>query len=207
VGIAEIAGRLGTLINHNIDKAVELIVETRKSYNQKALLYSPSGDDSPPVKGDRLVLVKVDGTGKYIVVGTLTQSQGANPGEKILFARKNDGGIVSKFSMLNDGTVKLEGEKDLILAIKGSSKTQVEKDLKMTVKGNITFEGNADSTHKTTGKFTVQGGTIEILADTELILKAIGASGWCPNGLTNCCMTGAPHGGAPMGITGLKGNG
>jgi DNA (cytosine-5)-methyltransferase 1 len=52
VGIAEFAGRIGRVVSHEIEKTVKLIAETRKNYNQKAVQYNPSGEDSPPVFED-----------------------------------------------------------------------------------------------------------------------------------------------------------
>jgi len=196
---------IGRKIGQEIKKFVSLVFEARKDDNRNAMLFNSAGDDSVPLDDERLVLVKTDGTGKYVAVGVLAQSQGAKPGEKIFYGRNQDGGIVSKLSFLNDGTIKLEGEKDFIKKIKGESGMEIEKSLTVKVKGDITFEGTSDTTHKTSGKFTKKGATIEISGDTELILKSIGTAGWCPNGVPNCFITGAPHGGPAMGITGLKG--
>jgi hypothetical protein len=200
-------------IKEEIDKFIQLVTEHRKDFRQNALLYTPAGDDSVPLNGERLILVKVDGTGRYVAVGTLTPSQGAKPGEKILFGRDPDGKITSKLSFLNDGTVKLENEKDRIEKIKGDIAVEGEKKLTLAIKGDITFESDGKITQKakgdfqaeTTGKFTIKGTQIDISGDTEIILKTIGSAMWCPNGVINCYICGAPHGGPAMGIVGLKG--
>lgn len=80
--------RVGRVIDHAIDKFVQLILETRKGYNQTVYLFSPSGDNSVPCKEDRLIIIKTDGTGKYIAVAVATESQGANPGEKNIFRKR-----------------------------------------------------------------------------------------------------------------------
>ena len=103
-------GIIARLVKSFSNKNVVITGETRKNFNSEALLFTPSGDDSIPIKGERLVLVKVDGSGKYVTVGVLTPSQGAKPGEKILFARNNQGRVVNKLSLLNDGTVNLESD-------------------------------------------------------------------------------------------------
>jgi hypothetical protein len=198
-------GRVGRVIDHAIDKFIQLILETRKGYNQTVFLFTPSGDNSVPCKEDRLILLKVDGTGKYIAVAVATESQGANPGEKIFFARNQDGNIVSQISMLNDGSVNTKADGDVT--------AEVEKNLTVTIKGDVEFEANGeiketgkkDITREAMGKYTIKGATIEISGSTELVLKTIGASLWCPNGVINCFICGAPHGGPAMGITGLKG--
>ena len=74
-------GRIGKNLKAEIDQYIEQCIETRLGYNQSAFTYGPSGDDSPPVKDDRIVLVQVDGTGKFVAAGVLTVSQGAKPGE------------------------------------------------------------------------------------------------------------------------------
>jgi uncharacterized protein (DUF2345 family) len=89
----------------------------------------------------------------------------------------------------------------------------VEKNLTVTIKGDVEFEANGaiketgkkDITREAAGKYTIKGATIEISGSTELVLKTTGASLWCPNGVINCFICGAPHGGPDMGITGLKG--
>jgi hypothetical protein len=201
------------VIKHNIKKLAEIVSETRKDFNQNALLYTPAGDDSIPLEDERLILIKVDGNGKYIACGVLTPSQGAKPGEKYLFGRDPDGKITSLIKMLNDGTVDLSHEKDYKRATKGDSDTTVDGKLTMTIKGEVTFGGKAKVTNKAgadyaneaVGKYTIKGATVEITGDTELILKTIGSAMWCPNGATNCYICGAPHGGPQMGIVGLKG--
>jgi hypothetical protein len=198
-------GRVGRVIDHAIDKFVQLILETRKGYNQTVYLFTPPGDNSVPCKEDRLILLKVDGTGKYTAVAAATESQGANPGEKIFFARDKDGNIVSKISMLNDGSINTKADGDVTAG--------VEKNLTVTIKGDVEFEANGaiketgkgSITREAAGKYTIKGAAIEISGSTELVLKTIGASLWCPNGAVNCFICGAPHGGPAMGITGLKG--
>jgi hypothetical protein len=206
-------GRVGRVIDHAIDKFVQLILETRKGYNQTVYLFTPSGDNSVPCKEDRLIILKVDGTGKYIAVSVATESQGAKPGEKIFFGRDKAGKIVSKIIMLNDGSINTEADGDITTKTKKDATHEVEGNLTVTIKGDVEFEatgkinetGKADITKETTGKYTIKGATIEISGSTELVLKTIGAFLWCPNGVINCYICGAPHGGPAMGIVGLKG--
>jgi hypothetical protein len=75
---------IGRKIGEEIKKFIQIIFEARKDDNRNALLYNSAGDDSVPVNDERIILVKVDGNGKYIAVGVLIPSQGAKPGEKIL---------------------------------------------------------------------------------------------------------------------------
>jgi hypothetical protein len=185
-------GRLGRVIDHVIDKFVELIIETRKGYNQYAFLYNASGDDSVPCKEDRIIIIKIDGTGRFIAAGVLTDSQGAKPGEKIFFTRDADANIVSKISMLNNGSITIDtktettddatGEYNRI--IKG--KTDIlekdnrtyknEKDVHDTIEGNrektikknetITIEENRGKTIKKNETITIEGDrTTDITGD------------------------------------------
>jgi len=134
-------GVIARVIKYAFEKFVTLTGETRKDFNINTLLYTPAGDDSIPLPDERLVLVKVDGTGSYVTIGVLTPSQGAKPGEKILFARDNDGKVVSKMSFLGEGTVKLEAESDLVKEIKGG-KTETIKGNKIENIGGKFYFGN-----------------------------------------------------------------
>lgn len=100
-------GRIGRLLKTAIEKFIITTVETRLGLNQEGALFSSSGDDSPPLKDDRIILVKVDGTGRYSAVGVLCVSQGAKPGEKILYSRDNDGGVQAVLKMLGDGKINM----------------------------------------------------------------------------------------------------
>ena len=198
-------GIIARCIKYAAEKLVTLTGETVKDFNINTLLYTPAGDDSVPLPDERLLLVKVDGTGKHVTAGVLTPSQGAAPGEKILFARDENGNVVSKLSFLKDGTVKLEAENDFIKKIKGEAKADIEKDLTISVTGDITFTGKGDADYEAAGGFTAKGATVKITGKTEIVLETTGAAAWCPNGVPNCFITGAPHGGLAMGIAGLKG--
>jgi hypothetical protein len=208
-----ILNRIGKVIDHNIDKFIELVLETRKGFNQKALLYNSSGEDSPPVKNDRVILIHIDGTGKYIGAGVLTESQGAKPGEKIFFSRNEDGEIQSIIKMLHDGDVDVEIKKDLAMTVKGVVTNTFEKAMTETYKDTVTktFEKAVTNTYKdnvtedATGKdYNIKAKAVKIEGATEIILLTIGSAAWFPNCIPTCPF-GIPHGGAAGGITGLKG--
>jgi uncharacterized protein YjhX (UPF0386 family) len=141
-------GIIARVIKHTFEKFITLTGETRKDFNFNTLLYTPAGDDSIPLENERLILAKVDGTGKYVTVGVLTPSQGAKPGEKILFARDKDGKVVSKLSFLKDGTVKLEAEKDLLEEIKGKKSVTVKGDKTEDIQGKFYFGNTAQNMAK-----------------------------------------------------------
>jgi hypothetical protein len=104
---------IGRKVGGEIKKFIQLVFEARKDDNRNALLYNSAGEDSVPLDDERIILVKVDGAGKYAAAGVLTPSQGAKPGEKIFFARSPDAEIVSKISMLNDGSINTEADGDI----------------------------------------------------------------------------------------------
>ena len=109
-------GRIGRLISNKINTYIVNIVEARFKYNVSANLYGPSGDDSPALPDDRFALMKIDGAGNWIAVGVLVKSQGADPGEKILFSRDSAGAIKATVKMLKDGIIELNGNTDFAVA-------------------------------------------------------------------------------------------
>ena len=125
-------GRIGKHLKAEIDKYIEQVIETRLNYKQTALTFAPSGDDSPPIKNDRIILVSIDGNGKFAAVGVLTASQGAKPGEKILYSRNEDGEVQAVLSLLNDGKVKLETPEKVSVATE--TNIEVSASQKMTLK-------------------------------------------------------------------------
>jgi hypothetical protein len=122
--------RMGKVIGHAIGKFIEVILETRKGYNQTVYLFNASGDDSPPLKNDKVIILKIDGTGNFIGVGVLGESQGANPGEKIFFSRDENGSVAAIIKLLNDGTIFFDGEK---IALNGGGKKSARKGDKVKV--------------------------------------------------------------------------
>lgn len=100
-------GRIARLIKTEIDKYIMQTVESYMRVNQVCYQYGPSGEDAPPLKDDRIVLIKEDGTGKYVAAGVLTVSQGAKPGEKIMYSRDADGNVQAVLKLLNDGQISI----------------------------------------------------------------------------------------------------
>jgi hypothetical protein len=149
-------GIIGRLLDHEIEKRIKIILETRKGYNLTVPLYNPPGDASVPCKEDRLILIKIDGTGNYAAVGMLVESQNAKPGEKIFYGRNSGGGIVSKISMLDTGDIKTNAD--------GNIETEAKKDIKENAE-NINLEAKTKATLKgadveINGKVDVTGGTL-----------------------------------------------
>jgi len=199
VGMTDGLARIGKVIDHAIDKFLGIILETRKGYNQTVFLYNPSGDDSVPCKDDKVIILKADGTGNFIGVGILTESQGAKPGEKIFFGRDADGKITSKLSMLNDGNVEIEADDDIKQTTKKNHITEAEENITLTAKKD--FSADADNAKvEAKKKTTIKGGDVEINGK----VKATGGSFEC-NGMASpngqgclcaqpfCLITGAPQ--------------
>jgi len=113
-------GIIGKVLKAVSDTFTALTVETRKGFSEEPLLYSASGDDSVPCKDDRVLLVPAGGTGEQVVAGVLNKSQGAKSGERILFARDENGKIVAKIKMLNSGNIEIEADGDCKVKAKGN---------------------------------------------------------------------------------------
>jgi hypothetical protein len=163
-----VLNRIGKVINHNFDKFIELISETRKGYNQKAWQYNPSGEDSPPVKNDRIILLHIDGTGKYIAHGVLIESQGANPGEKIFFARDQEGKIVSKITMLNDGLILIDTNTETTGEASGNYQRTIKGKTTITEKDNREYfnEKSVTETIKENKSLIIEGNeSLEVSGD------------------------------------------
>lgn len=129
-------GRIGRLIKTEIDKYIMQTVEAHYGQNQLCDQYGPSGEDAPPLENDRVLLVKVEGSGAYASSGVLTKSQGANPGEKLIYARDKDSGdVVCSIWLKNDGTIE----------VNSNGKIEITSDSDLTVdagSNNVSLKAN-----------------------------------------------------------------
>ena len=166
---------IGRKVGEEIKKFIQLIFEARKDDNRNALLYNSAGEDSVPLNDERIILVKVDGTGKYVAVGVLTPSQGAKPGEKIFFARDPDAAIVSKISMLNDGSITTEADGDITENTKKNFNVTAQEGIALNAEKNITGEAGENVSFTAAQKATLKGAQVEING----IAKATGGSFEC----------------------------
>ena len=128
-------GRIARLIKTEIEKFIVQTVESYFGANVTAETFAPSGDDSPPLPDDRVVLVQTDGTGNFVAVGVLSVSQGAKPGERILYSRDSDGAVKAAISLLNDGKIEMVSPADFSLT--GENVT-VEGKKSLTLKSQTT---------------------------------------------------------------------
>lgn len=168
-------GIISKVIDVAIKTFTQLTVERFPKCNIKAYNYTTSGDDSPPIEKDRVILVKVDGTGEYVVAGVLTKSQGAKNGEKILFSRDGDGNVQAIIKLLNDGTISFTAP--------GGVNVTTDKDYKLEASGDVGIKG---TNVKMDGKVKVTGGTFECAG--TVIPDGTG----CLCGMPFCPITGAP---------------
>jgi len=105
-------GRIGRWIASKINTYITGTIESLVSERVQAMLYGQSGDDSPPLPDDRVLIVSVDGSGRYVITGVLSESQGAEPGEKILYSRDSNGTVKATISFKSDGTLEINGNTD-----------------------------------------------------------------------------------------------
>lgn len=102
--------------------------------------FSDPGEDSPPLPGDSVALDESSGSsGAEHATGYAdTKNAGiAQPGEKRLYARDENGNVVSTFYLKRDGSIELTAER-------------------FVFKGDVRIEGKLD----TTGEVTAKAGTV-----------------------------------------------
>jgi hypothetical protein len=175
---------IGRKIGEEIKKFIRLIFEARKDDTRNALLYNSAGEDSVPLNDERIILVKVDGTGKYAAAGVLTSSQGAKPGEKIFFARDPDAAIVSKISMLNDGSVITEADGDVTQKTKKIFNVSAAEDIALNAEKKAMIKGTDVEIN---GSTKITGGKLECNG----IASPTGTGCWCAKPF--CTWDGSPH--------------
>lgn len=161
----------------------EDLLETVEIYageNVTAKTYGAGGEDAPPLENDRVLLVPIEGTGNHAVAGVLCKSQGAKPGERILYSRDKDGNVRAVVHLMNDGSISVvckdENGNELISGIMGGDgKIKIDKCEEISVEdknGNkIVSDSNGISLTDMQGgkvvmkgKITIQGtlGKIEV---------------------------------------------
>lgn len=105
-------GRIARWLSSKIETYITGIIESRINERIQSLLYGPSGDDSPPLSDDRCLMIKIDGSGNYIISGVICKSQGADPGERILYSRDSSGNVQATIKLLGDGVIEINGNSD-----------------------------------------------------------------------------------------------
>lgn len=187
----------------NIIQTVEAHFNDSKYCEQ----FAPSGDDSPPLPEDRVLIVDVEGTGNAVSCGNLTESQGANPGEKILYSRNpDDKKLVSKIYLKNDGTIQLSSLQDdevkssLTLKSDGTFEINGEADTTLTIKGNLTIKIDGDAKIEVGGNCDLKATQTTINGNTKVTggmfeaggtVTPTGQGALC--GIPFCVFSGAPQ--------------
>ena len=172
-------GRIGKLIKTEIEKFIVATIETRYKFNQSCDMYAVSGEDAPPLPDDRLALISIDGTGKMAAVGVLMVSQGAEPGERILYSRDSDGAVQAVLKLLGDGKIEAVSPGGVSLSTDDKLEVKVAKDCDVKVDGNTKFSG----------KVEITGGNMKCKG------TATPSGTGCFCALPTCPVTGAPHSG------------
>lgn len=171
-------------IENGDDEEIIQTVEAHYGENKFCDQYSQSGDDAPPLPEDRVLLIEVEGSGNCVSIGSLAISTGAKPGERVIYSRDEDGNVVAKIHLKNDGSMEITGDKDIDLSIKGSMSVTIEGDSEIVTKGKATIQGN-DVLIK--GKVKVEGATCEIGGT----VAPSGQGAFC--GIPFCIFSGAPQ--------------
>ena len=180
-------GRIGRMIQTAIEKFIVQTVETYSGVNLTAETFAASGDDSPPLAEDRIILVQVDGTGNFVAVGVLSESQGAKPGEKILYSRNENGEVQAALRLLNDGKIEMASPADIQLDAKGN--------LKISAEGNIDASGSEVKIAAQSG-MEIKGADVEVEGESTLTLKS--AKTELTGGQLMCKGTAVPSGSGPF---------
>lgn len=179
-------GRIGKLVKTEIEKFIVATVETRFKFNQTADFYAASGDDAPPLEKDRIALIGVDGTGNFAAVGVLMVSQGAEPGERILYSRNSDGDVKAVLKLLGDGTIEAVAPGDI--------KVSTDGDLKLEVSGSQEDKITGDRKFDVTGKLELKATQTKLTGGQLECNGTATPSGSGPFCAIPCCpVTGAPH--------------
>lgn len=180
-------GRIGRLIQTAIDKYIVQTVEAYFGANVTAETFAPSGDDSPPLPDDRIVLVQTDGTGNFVAVGVLSVSQGAKPGERIMYSRDENGEVQAAIKLLNDGKIEMVSPTNF--SFDGENITLSAKSA-LTAKGkDVAVEGESSLTLKSAAT-ELTGGNVKCKG----IATPDGTGCFC--GVPYCLYSGAPQTGA-----------
>lgn len=157
-----------------VDGLNDVTAEIAAGDVRTARLFAPSGDDSPPIANDRIVLVQIDGAGRFAAVGVLNESQGAKPGEKILYSRDSSGEVKAALKLLNDGKIEMVSPESLSFS---GSEVEVSAKEKMKLESK--------EIELTGGKVVCKGAS-----------TPTGQGGFCA--MPYCAFTGAPQTGTEI---------
>lgn len=180
-------GRIGKWLKSEAEKFVIGTVETRFKFNQTCDFYTESGSDCPPLENDRVALLEVDGTGNFVAVGVLQQSQGAKPGEKFLYSRNDKGEIQACIKLLEDGKIETYAPEEVTFTADKKIIVNVKEDVEFTSKKKIDIKGKDI---KLEGNVKITGGELEAKG------TATPTGQGCLCAMPFCAFTGAPQTGS-----------
>lgn len=106
-------------------------------------------------------------------------SQGAKPGERILYSRDEDGAVQAILKLLGDGKIETVSPGGVKTSTDDNYELEVKKDLSVKADGNTKFEG----------KLEITGGNMKCKG------TATPSGTGCFCALPTCPVTGAPHSG------------
>jgi len=192
-------GRIGRILKNRMQKFIYNTIETRLQLNFENKMYAPAGLHCVPLKDDRMILVKIDGTGKFGVVGTLNELQpgldSISEGDIWLFSRDPGSGKYKTWIKLNhDGTLEIDTPSNVTINnhakvdvhITGETTLQVDDKVDIHVVGETSFKCD-DKVTVDSPEVTVKGG--KLIKNGSV--PATGSGGFCA--ITNCHYDGAPH--------------
>ncbi len=126
-------------VNNGIMKKIIATVKRSFGISINADIASSAGEDSVPIKDDIGVLIEAGGIGNYVLVGVISESQGAKEGEKILYSRDSNSNVMTKIYLTNTGALLIES-KDIItitgektLDIKTKEDINIKSDNKVVI--------------------------------------------------------------------------
>lgn len=173
-------GRLARVVSSKIDDDNHLIltVEYKKDHNIQVEYFTPSGDNSYPLEDDRVALIDIDGTGKYIAVSSLLVDQGMDEGDKIIYSRDTDGNLVAQSHYKNDGTVEHTTDSNIITNVNNDAVIQELNDdgtynlttddtFTETIGGDLVEDVTGDVDVDADGNATIDATNIELNGNTK----------------------------------------
>lgn len=149
-------GRIARLIKVEIQKFIMNTVEAYYSQNQLADHYDSSGVDAPALPEDRMLLVDVEGTGNVVTAGVLAFSQGANPGERIVYSRDSDGNVKAVVRLLNDGKVEIVAPAGIKI------ETEDDANIEIVAKGDVSLTADGKQINVNAQAVNVNNGHLEV---------------------------------------------
>lgn len=128
------------------DNEIIQTVEAHYGENKYCDQFASCGDDAPPLPEDRVVLVEVEGTGNACAVGALAKSQGAEPGEKLIYSRDSDGNLKAKIWLKKDGSIEI----------------QTSGELKITADADLSIDAGNNNVSIKAQKVDINNGNLEV---------------------------------------------